>query len=196
MPEGLIFHSFLLPYVTPNNLCSFEISSIQQKLKEDCCAESHIEFLAKCSNPLWTQSEFFISLPFKKNEDINPTKASHVGMNPEHLILATQEIQQLQAQGLIEPTTSSSACEAFYVNKRSEQSRGKMRLVVNYKPLNYFLADDKFPLPTSTSLFQHLAHAKIFSKFDLKAGFWQLGIVPEDRPKQLFAYLVSISNGK
>lgn len=28
------------------------------------------------------------------------------------------------------------ACEAFYVNKRSEQIRGKLRLVINYQPLN------------------------------------------------------------
>ena len=107
-------------------------------------------------------------------------------MNPDHLALATQELQQLQAQGLIEPISSQWACEAFYINKRSEQTRGKMRLVVNYKPLNIFLADNKFPLPTSTMLFQHLANAKIFSKFDLKAGFWQLGIHPEDRHKIVF----------
>ena len=35
-------------------------------------------------------------------------------------------------------------------------------------------------------MFQSLSNAKIFSKFDLKAGFWQLGIHPEDRPKTAF----------
>ncbi|GJW68064.1 putative zinc finger, CCHC-type containing protein [Tanacetum coccineum] len=47
-------------------------------------------------------------------------------------------------------------------------------------------ADDKFPLPQKKSLFQHLADARILSKFDLKSGFWQLGIKPEDRPKIVF----------
>nr|GEZ37896.1 putative zinc finger, CCHC-type [Tanacetum cinerariifolium] len=46
--------------------------------------------------------------------------------------------------------------------------------------------DDKFPLPQKKSLFQHLADAKVLSKFDLKSGFWQLGIKPEDRPKTAF----------
>ena len=32
---------------------------------------------------------------------------------------AIQECSELQQQGLIEPTDSSWACEAFYVNKRS-----------------------------------------------------------------------------
>jgi hypothetical protein len=82
---------------------------------------------------------FFIKLPFKLNEDINPTKASHSGINPEHKTLAQDECAQLQAQGLIEPTDSQWSCEAFYVNKRSEQKRGKLRLVINYQPLNNFL---------------------------------------------------------
>ena len=64
--------------------------------------------------------QFFVALPFKQNVDINPTKASHVGMNPEHLALTIQECIDLQQQGLIKPTDSSWACEAFYVNKKSE----------------------------------------------------------------------------
>ena len=32
----------------------------------------------------------------------------------------------------------------------------------------------------------HIRDAKVFSKFDLKAGFWQLGIHPHDRPKTAF----------
>jgi hypothetical protein len=66
------------------------------------------------------KSTVFIKLPFKLNEDINPTKASHSGMNPEHKLLAQEECAHLQAQGLIEPTNSPWSCEAFYVNKRSE----------------------------------------------------------------------------
>ncbi|GJZ17714.1 putative reverse transcriptase domain, viral movement protein [Tanacetum coccineum] len=107
-------------------------------------------------------------------------------MNPDHYQLAKEECEQLVSQGIIEPTTSPWACEAFYVNKRSEQVRGKLRLVINYQPLNHFLADDKFPLPQKKSLFQHLADAKVLSKFDLKSGFWQLGIKPEDRLKTAF----------
>ncbi|KAK8556665.1 hypothetical protein V6N12_003062 [Hibiscus sabdariffa] len=125
-------------------------------------------------------------MPFKKNEDINPTKASHSGMNPDHQKLAETECNELLQQDLIEPSDSQWSCEAFYVNKRSEQARGKLRLVINYQPLNHFLQDDKFPLPNRNALFSSLAKAQIFSKFDLKAGFWKLGIDPVDRPKTGF----------
>ena len=39
---------------------------------------------------------------------------------------------------------------------------------------------------SKNALFQHLSNAKIFSKFDLKARFWQLGIHPEERYKTAF----------
>lgn len=107
-------------------------------------------------------------------------------MNPTHYALAVQELQQLKQERLIEPTSSPWACEAFYVNKRAEQTREKLCLVINYQPLNHFLAYDKFPIPQRSSLFQHRTNALVFSKFDLKAGFWQLGIDPADRYKTAF----------
>ncbi len=46
--------------------------------------------------------------------------------------------------------------------------------------------DDKFSLSKISSLFTHLQEAHIFSKFDLKAGFWQLRIDPTKRYKTAF----------
>ena len=138
---------------------------------------------------MWKNPKFFIYLTFKKNEDVNPTKASHRGMNPDHLALAKQELTTLLSKGLIEPITSPWACEAFYVNKHSEQVWGKLKLVINYQNLNHFLADNKFPLPNKSALFHHLSNAKVFLKFDLKVGFWQLGIHLEERYKIAFCIL-------
>ncbi|KAH9697760.1 hypothetical protein KPL71_023744 [Citrus sinensis] len=148
------------------------------------CPESHSQFTHP--NPLWKNKSFLIKLPFKLNEDINPTKATHPGMSPSDLLLAQQECSQLLAQGLIEPTSSQWACQAFYVEKHSEIVRGKKRLVIDYQPLNMFLQDDKFPLPRRQSMFTFLKNAQIFSKFDLKSGFWQLGIEPSERYKTAF----------
>ena len=107
-------------------------------------------------------------------------------MNLEHLALAKQELSTLLSEGHIEPTTSSWACEAFYVNKHAEKIRGKLKLVINYQDLNHFLADDKFPLPNKNAFFQHPSNTKVFSKFDFKARFRQLGIHPEERYKTTF----------
>ncbi|KAK8980710.1 hypothetical protein V6N11_073025 [Hibiscus sabdariffa] len=175
VPDGLKYKQMFKPFVDISRLFlvqpTEEIKFLLEELKAKSCVESHEDFISKCDHPLWKNPEFYVKLPFKKNEDVNPTKTSHTGMNPEHQKLAEAECNELFQQGLIEPSDSQWACEAFYVNKRSEQVRGKLRLVINYQPLNHFLQDDKFPLPNRNALFSSLAKAQIFSKFDLKAGF-------------------------
>ncbi|KAH9680105.1 hypothetical protein KPL71_026418 [Citrus sinensis] len=188
IPTGIRVKSMFKPFTDILKL--YNLSETPQSYQDistkllSFCPESHSEFTHP--NPLWKNKSFFIKLPFKLNEDINPTKATHPGMSPSDLLLAQQECSQLLAQGLIEPTSSQWACQAFYVEKHSEIVRGKKRLVIDYQPLNMFLQDDKFPLPRRQSMFTFLKNAQIFSKFDLKSGFWQLGIEPSERYKTAF----------
>ncbi|KAH9686166.1 hypothetical protein KPL70_014265 [Citrus sinensis] len=49
-------------------------TSISQKFLE-LCPENHSQFTYPF--PLWKNEQFFIHLPFKLNEDVNPTKATH-----------------------------------------------------------------------------------------------------------------------
>ncbi|KAH9716860.1 hypothetical protein KPL71_021602 [Citrus sinensis] len=188
IPTGIRVKSMFKPFTDILKL--YNLSETPQSYQDistkllSFCPESHSEFTHP--NPLWKNKSFFIKLPFKLNEDINPTKATHPGMSPSDLLLAQQECSQLLAQGLIEPTSSQWACQAFYVEKHSEIVRGQKRLVIDYQPLNMFLQDDKFPLPRRQSMFTFLKNAQIFSKFDLKSGFWQLGIEPSERYKTAF----------
>ena len=62
--------------------------------------------------------DFYVRLPLKINEYVNPTRATHIGINPEELKLVQKECQQLLSKGLIEEIVSQWACKAFYVNKR------------------------------------------------------------------------------
>jgi len=188
LPTGLRFKKKFQAFVNTAKLFSLhegplDLTTIKTKLSP-LCANNHKEF--RHSHPLWKNPEFFIDLPFKLNEDINPTKASHPGMSPSDLLLAKQECLDLLQQGLIEPTQSNWACQAFYVEKRAEKLRGKKRLVIDYKPLNHFLKDDKFPIPKASVLPVLLKESSIFSKFDLKSGFWQIGIKPSERYKTAF----------
>ncbi|KAH9698054.1 hypothetical protein KPL71_023860 [Citrus sinensis] len=188
IPTGIRVKSMFKPFTDILKL--YNLSETPQSYQDistkllNFCPESHSEFTHP--NPLWKNKSFFIKLPFKLNEDINPTKATHPGMSPSDLLLAQKECSQLLAQGLIEPTNSQWACHAFYVEKHSEIVRGKKCLVIDYQPLNMFLQDDKFPLPRRQSMFTFLKNAQIFSKFDLKSGFWQLGIEPSERYKTAF----------
>jgi hypothetical protein len=99
------------------------------------------------------------------------------------------EIQDLKSKGLIQKSRSPWSCAAFYVNKNSEIERGTPRLVINYKPLNSALKWIRYPIPNKKNLLQKLHFAFIFSKFDMKSGFWQIQIDPKDRYKTTFTVL-------
>ena len=86
------------------------------------------------------------------------------------------EIQALIDLKLIRPSKSHWGSLAFYVNKHSEQVRGKKRLVIDYRKLNDCLQDIRYPIPRRTHLLKRMAGAKVFSKFNMKSDFWQIGI--------------------
>ena len=70
--------------------------------------------------------------------------------------------------------------------KASEIERGAPRLVINYKPLNKVLKWIRYPLPNKSDLIKRLNKANIFSKFDLKSGYYQIAVKEEDRYKTAF----------
>ena len=61
-----------------------------------------------------------------------------------------------------------------------------LRLVINYKPLNKVLQWIRYLIPKKKDLIQRLYNATIFSKFDMKFGFWQIQITLEDIYKTTF----------
>ena len=86
-----------------------QLQQIHTQIIQESCSSNHQEFLQKCDHPLWENPDFYIRLLFKKNEDINPTKASHSEMNPDDTKLAEQECQELLKFGLIEISHSQRA---------------------------------------------------------------------------------------
>ena len=98
------------------------LNLIKEEIAKTSCATFQSEFLTKLSSRLWKIPHFFISLLFKKNEDINPTKASDLDMNPDHYNLTLEKVDQFLKEDLIKNSTLPPwACEAFYANKRAEK---------------------------------------------------------------------------
>ena len=58
---------------------------------------------------------------------------------------------------------------------------------MDYRPLNVVAIKNKYPLPCIDILFDQLAKAKAFSKIDLRSGYHQIKIRPEDIPKTTFS---------
>ena len=64
---------------------------------------------------------------------------------------------------------------------------GTLRMCVDYHPLNVVTIKNKYPLPCIDTLFDQLAGAKVFSKIDLRSGYHQIKIRPQDIPKTTFS---------
>ena len=61
-----------------------------------------------------------------------------------------------------------------------------MRLYINYRELNKVTIKNKYPFPRIDDLFGQLQRALVFSKIDLRSGYYQLKIKEEDIPKTAF----------
>ena len=58
---------------------------------------------------------------------------------------------------------------------------------MDYRPLNVVTIKNKYHLPRIDTLFDQLAGAKVFSKIDLRSGYHQIKIRPQDIPKIAFS---------
>ena len=56
----------------------------------------------------------------------------------------------------------------------------------DYRELNQVTVRNKYPLPRIDDLFDQLQGAQVFSKIDLRSGYYQLKIKGEDIPKTAF----------
>ena len=138
-----------------------------------------------------------VDLPYENSFDEKqiPTKARPIQMNMELEQHCKNEIKDLESKGLIVKSRSPWSCATFYVNKNSEIERGTLRLVINYKPLNKALKWIRYPIPNEKDLLQKLHSTFIFSKFDMKSGFWQIQIHPKTVIKLHLLFPLDNMNG-
>jgi hypothetical protein len=103
------------------------------------------------------------------------------------------QLQDLLEKGFIRPSSSPWGCPAIFFKKKDQT----LWMCVDYRPLNEVTIKNKYPLPRIDILFDQLIRARVFSKIELRAGYHQICIRPEDIPKTafttrygLFEYLV------
>ncbi|KAL8155848.1 hypothetical protein AgCh_001046 [Apium graveolens] len=95
--------------------------------------------------------------------------------------LATQ-LQELLDKGMIRPSVSPWGAPVLFVKKKD----GSMRLCIDYRELNKLTIKNRYSLPRIDDLFDQLKDAIYFSKINLRTGYHQLKIKPEDIHKTAF----------
>ena len=63
---------------------------------------------------------------------------------------------------------------------------GTLRMCIDYRKINKVTLKNKYPLPRNEDLFDQLKGAGVFSKIDLRSGYYQLRVKEGDVPKTAF----------
>lgn len=96
---------------------------------------------------------------------------------------AKQIMENMQKNGIIEPSTSPWSSPVVLVKKKD----GSTRFCVDYRKLNEVTKKDSYPLPRIDDTIDTLSGAKWFSTLDLQSGYWQVEIEESDREKTAFS---------
>jgi len=115
------------------------------------------------------------------NETAYPFKSTYRLSIVEMQALKTI-ISDMLEKKWIRPSTSPYGAPVMLVSKKD----GKYRMVVDYRQLNNLTIKNRYPLPRQDEMMAQLHGAKIFSKLDLKSGYYQIRMHPKDIHKTAF----------
>ena len=98
--------------------------------------------------------------------------------SPEHLEALDKILEDMLLNGLIEPTprsdTNYAACNHLVPQKNAdgELEKGLWRFTTDFRKLNSACNLDTKLMPRADEIFVKLGNRKIFSKMDMRAGFF------------------------
>lgn len=107
---------------------------------------------------------------------------------PRRIPFAQQEeveimLRDMEQSGVIEESQSPWTSPVVLVKKKD----GSTRFCVDYRRLNSVTKKDSYPLPRIDDTLDTLTGSKWFSTLDLKSGYWQVAVHPQDREKTAFS---------
>ena len=92
------------------------------------------------------------------------------------------QIQELLDKGFIKPSTSLWGTLILFAKKKDKT----LRLCIDYQQLNRVTIKNRYPLLRINDLLDQLRGARVYSKIDLRTGYYQLRVKEADIPKTTF----------
>lgn len=97
---------------------------------------------------------------------------------------ADEAVAEMIKLGVIRESTSAWCSAVVPVKKKD----GSIRIAIDYRQLNEVCAKDAYPMPRIDQIISKLSGASVFSTLDLKKGYYQVRMHPEDAEKTAFRF--------
>ena len=134
--------------------------------------------------------EELIGIPLEREVDLfieivsrtAPVSRAPYRMVPAELKELKFQLQELLDKEFVRPSVSPWGAPVLFVKKKD----GTLRMCIDYQQINKVTVKNKYPLPRIEDLFDQLKGAGVFSKIDLRSGYYQLRVKEVDVPKTAF----------
>ncbi|GBG92405.1 hypothetical protein CBR_g55340 [Chara braunii] len=127
-----------------------------------------------------------VSRPIQHRIEIEPGSRTPKGavyrMSPRELEELRKQLDELLEKGWIRPSSSPFGAPVLFVPKKE----GELRMCIDYRGLNAVTVKNAEPLPRIDNLLDGVQGAKYFSKIDLKSGYHEIEVHPDDQYKTTF----------
>ena len=134
-------------------------------------------------NPTFPESRGDLDHRIELIPGAKPPVGTTYRMSPKELEVLRTTLEDLLTAGFIRPSHSPYGCPILFVPKKGTD---ELRFCVDYRALNKLTIADKYPLPRIDEILDQLSEATIFSKIDLRLGYWQIRVRDEDVEKTAF----------
>ena len=117
-----------------------------------------------------------------RTEDVPPIKQHAYRYSPQLQEVVNKEVDSMLEGNIVRPSSSSWSSPVVLAPKKD----GTVRFCIDYRRLNSVTIKDVYPLPRIDDTLDRLGSGVYFSTMDLAAGFWQIPLREEDKPKTAF----------
>ncbi|WP_461496312.1 reverse transcriptase family protein, partial [Pyruvatibacter sp.] len=134
--------------------------------------------LPKGTPPVRNGHEFEIQL----EEGTKPIFRPMYKLSPAELTEVKKQLDYMLDRDIIRPSKSPWGAPILFANKKD----GGLRFCIDYRWINQRTIKNRYPLPLPEELLDRFHGAKVFSRLDLRSGYWQMPVRAEDQEKTAF----------